>query len=240
MRTILGRGIFQKLLDFIFPRKCLGCSRAHFLLCTDCRAKLPILQVQRCPVCEKVETPLGGVCTGCLHTVGITSRWALDGLWILSPYSPSSTLARLIKSLKYRSMEALAEILGQLLADRFPAHEFKTSLAIDPQTTVLVPIPLHPHRERKRGYNQALFLAQALEARYGFSLAEIVVRHRNTVPHAFSLSKKYREQGMIFFVPKKIILVDDVCSTGATLNKTAKVLKSAGATTVWGVVLARG
>lgn len=247
MHGIFGKGIFQYLLDFIFPQKCLGCARAQIVLCSNCRSSLPILKVQRCPVCERVETPLGAICDSCRANPTARERWFIDGLWVLSPYSPSSLLARLIKSLKYRSMEALAEILGEFLADRFPMREFGDA--------VMVPVPLHPRRERERGYNQARLLAQALGKRHGFGLEEAVIRSRYTAPQAkqlsrearltnladaFSLKGKCREQGRIFSVPEKILLIDDVCSTGATLNEVAKVLKSAGAKTVWGVVLARG
>lgn len=239
--------IFRTILDFIFPPQCLGCARAPILLCGDCRSKIPILQVQRCPACETTATALGALCGPCRTDSAIRSRWSLDGLWVLSPYSHSSTLARLIKSLKYKFMMPLATILGQLLAERFPSHESAFEGA------TLVPIPLHPHRERKRGYNQALLLAETLTKRHGFPLKEVLVRYRNTPPQAQQPSRAARLSNLenafslrdptatsASLLNKKFILIDDVCSTGATLNETAKVLKAAGAATVWGIVLARG
>lgn len=233
------------------------------MLCTNCRSSLPVLRVQRCPVCERVETRLGAMCDSCRANLTAMDssaradvrRWFIDGLWIFSPYSPSSLLARLIKLLKYRSMQSLAEILGEVLADRFPMREFETYLNFSKDNAVMVPVPLHPRRERERGYNQAKLLAQALGKRHGFGLEEAVIRSRYTAPqakqlsrearltnlnNAFSLKKKCREQRRNFFETKKFLLIDDVCSTGATLNEVACVLKQAGAKTVWGVVLARG
>ena len=238
-------GIFQHVLNFVFPQKCLGCARAQVVLCEDCRGSVPILAVQRCPVCEQVAMPLGAICDFCRINLMAIQRWSLDGLWILSPYSPSSLMARLIKSLKYRSTESLAEILGKLLADYFPVCEFEEFL--------MQPVPLHSRRERERGYNQARLLAQALGRRHGFGLEETIIRFRNTSPQAKQPSREARLSNLKnafslrlqssstpSLLNKKFILVDDVCSTGTTLNEVAKILKAAGAQTVWGVVLARG
>lgn len=216
--------LFQQILEFVFPRKCLGCKKAGTFLCEECLQKIPTHQIQHCPVCLK-KSPMGAVCKTCLG-------WELDGLFVVAPYSQKSLLQKCIKTMKYRSAYSLAKILGKWMRTHWPLSK-----------AILVPVPLHSSREKMRGYNQAEFLTREIgEAQ------KLLKRIRNTPPQAelsredrltnlknsFELSHEYN------LLNKKFILVDDVCSTGTTLNECAKVLRQAGATQIWGLVLARG
>ncbi|MDP2624852.1 MAG: ComF family protein [Candidatus Peregrinibacteria bacterium] len=219
----------QLFLEFLFPNRCLGCRRTGLLLCMDCLVKIPIQQRIRSPV-EK--------------------DWSLDGLLVISPYLKGEILQKAIQAMKYQNGSSLAEILGQWMATHsigIVKHELGS------ENIVLVPVPLHPKREKKRGYNQARLLALAVS---GFSvllkpqlpLIEPLQRIRNTPPQAqLSRNDRIRNLSDSFIVKenslslnKKIVLVDDVCSTGSTLNECARVLKQHGAHIVWGLVLARG
>lgn len=137
----------------------------------------------------------------------------------------------------------LAEPLGLLLAHTYVAHALRAD--------VLVPMPLHADRQRERGYNQAQLLAEVCAKYVNVPVnTEIVLRHRATVAQA-GLKASERQQnvaGAFLCSPafasgallgRDIMLIDDVCTTGATLEACAAPLFAAGARTVWGLVLAR-
>jgi ComF family protein len=148
-------------------------------------------------------------------------------------------LREAIHSFKYKNVRALAEPLGNLLVD------FWAKLP-DP-VDVLVPVPLHRRRVRERGYNQAQLLAQHLGAAVSVCVVCDVLRRvryttsqvglgmperRENVAGAFSCTGN-RLQG------KRVLLVDDVCTTGATLEACSMALKAGGARSVWALTVAR-
>jgi ComF family protein len=113
---------------------------------------------------------------------------------------------------------------------------------------VIVPVPLHPKRLRERGYNQSLLLANELGKLTGFPVNDSsLVRKIYNVPQAKTGSVEERRQNVIGIfscvnedlLEKKVLLVDDVTTSGATLNACASVLKAGGAMSVWGLTLAR-
>jgi ComF family protein len=112
---------------------------------------------------------------------------------------------------------------------------------------VLVPVPLHPKRLRQRGYNQALLLAQELSKIIGLPVDEdALIRAQDVVPQARTKSAAERRQNVRHafacnrnMADKQILLIDDVCTTGATLDACAIALKAAGASSVWGLTVAR-
>jgi len=115
--------------------------------------------------------------------------------------------------------------------------------------TLLVPIPLHPMRARKRGYNQSLLLANGLAKRFDLTVADCLSRVKNTVPQV-GLSQKERQEnikdafalksGVNMQDVAQVFLIDDVVTSGATLKEAAKLLKKVGVGKVWGVTLAHG
>jgi ComF family protein len=137
---------------------------------------------------------------------------------------------RLIQALKYRGQLALAGLLADLLAEAVRAA---------PRPDVLVPLPLHPERARERGFNQSAELARPLARALGLALDTAgLVRTRNTAPQAaLPVDDRQRNVRGAFscgasFAGKHVALVDDVMTSGATLNAAAKALKRAGATEV--------
>jgi ComF family protein len=112
---------------------------------------------------------------------------------------------------------------------------------------VLVPVPLHPKRLRQRGYNQASLLAQELSKIIGLPVDEdALIRAQDVVPQARTKSAAERRQNVRHafacnrnMADKQILLIDDVCTTGATLDACAIALKTAGASSVWGLTVAR-
>jgi ComF family protein len=141
--------------------------------------------------------------------------------------------------LKLKRFKALAEPLGQLL------HDFLCSHPLPGDT--LAAVPLHPRRIRERGYNQSLLLAQELGRLSRLPVLDgCLIRLRNTPSQArLSEEERYANVRGAFacndsgFQGRHVLLVDDVCTTGATIDACASALKQAGAASVWGLTLAR-
>lgn len=148
-------------------------------------------------------------------------------------------IRRAIHAFKYRHVAALGEPLGNILAEFWQQVAWPVDL--------IVPVPLHSHRQRERGYNQAALLAQGLVRAAHLPLrANALQRVRATASQMTLDAAQRRSNVNAAFRSddnglrgKRVLLVDDVCTTGATLNACAVALKSAGAVEVWGLTLAR-
>lgn len=235
-------------LDLLFPVSCQLCQKENTWLCDECFSRLEILDFQTCPYCEANQTPSGKICPKCRniqHRKG--ENQFLDGLISATKYRASS---RLIHLFKYRFIFDLGLPLGKLLAKAAEKHNL-------PLPDLIIPIPIHKHKLKWRGFNQAEILAKSLAENLtpGLSLpveTTLLCRQRNT-PAQMKL-KKYQERFSnikdAFCLVRKpaseklrgknILLVDDVSTTGATLFECAKVLKLSGkAASVWAIIIAR-
>ncbi len=145
-----------------------------------------------------------------------------------------------IHQLKYRNLRALAVPLAKLL------HDY---LITDPMPAeVLVPMPLHQKRLRERGYNQSSLLARQLGKLANLPVVDdCLIRQRHATPQARTATVEERQSNVTdaFACPdhrlwdKQVLLIDDVSTSGATLDACAAALKASGATSVWGLVMAR-
>jgi len=160
----------------------------------------------------------------------------LDGLRAVAQYD--GELRHVIHALKYEHVTALAEPLGRMLATYLAQHP----LAFD----LIVPVPLHPERRADRGYNQAELLARVIARQCGVSLnTSALVRKLNTTPQVgLNETERRRNVRNAFHCTqqldaRRMLVVDDVCTTGATLSECAGALHDAGATSIWGLTLAR-
>jgi ComF family protein len=218
-------------LDLLFPQWCIGCGREGNYICERCRQSLTLISPPVCPRCGKPQHN-DGLCPDCVN-----GDITIDG--IRAPFVFDGVIRRAIHELKYRNLRALALPLADLL------YEYLRDNAVPGE--VLVPVPLHRKRFRERGYNQSALLARQLGKLTGLPVVEDgLVRHRHTLPQVRTAGVDERRENVInaFSCPeeglmgKNIILVDDVTTSGATLNACAEVLKSSGITTVWGLVVA--
>lgn len=208
--------------DFVFPLRCVGCGKWEVWLCDACRSTLKWAE-QKCPECG-LRSPVGRVHAGCKR------RYGMQGLW--SIYEYEGLMQKIIKAIKYRFC---GELIGVVLED----------LEIDrPKIDLIVPVPLHWYRENWRGFNQAEVLARNLGERWGVEVVEALVRKKATKPVAEMEAEERRQvvKG-IFEVRKKvkgkrILLVDDVFTTGSTMKEAARELRKSGAVVVRGFVLA--
>jgi ComF family protein len=236
------RPIRTFILDTLFPISCLECSRENFWLCPDCLAKIRLQEIQVCPVCEK-EITLGGLQCQLCRTF---SKNDLNGLISAARYDLSA-LKQLIRNLKYRFVADSAHPLGSLMAKSF----FRSDL---PLPALIVPVPLHPRRLRWRGFNQSELLARELSHNLATPLLipveNILMREKYNKPQMEIKNYPDRLKNVkgIFCAldsarqklkNKTVLLVDDIATTGATLQECAKILKENGAKKVFAIVVAR-
>lgn len=242
---LLLREFFAELL---FPRSCIGCGTRDTYLCDACLYGSPWKREHSCPFCESVLTPDGRTCFSC------APKHSLDGVFSASVFREAAVIAEAVHVLKYEYVPELAFPLGTFLAKAAT----KTEL---PLPDLLIPVPLHPWRLRYRGFNQSALIAQSFASTFMPELAvsvreDLLARHRFTLPQAKSRGAKERKANLrgAFSLQKtngstkatkKVLkgktvwLVDDVATTGATLEECAKVLKKSGAKKVFGIVVAR-
>ena len=218
--------------DLLFPQWCIGCGKEGDFICSSCRRLLPRIMPPLCPRCGKPQ-PSGILCPGC-----VSWQAEIDG--IRSPFRFDGIIRQAIHQLKYKNLRALAVPLAKFLQDY---------LATNPVPgEVLVPVPLHQKRLRERGYNQSSLLAQELGKLINLPVADnCLIRQKHAPPQARSSSVDDRRSNVADafacrdqrLKDKLVLLIDDVSTSGATLDACAGALKAAGATSVWGLVLAR-
>jgi len=185
-----------------------------------------------CPRCGKPQAS-GIVCPSCWQR-----QTKIDG--IRSVFRFDEVMRKAIHELKYRSLKAISPCLAGLLADYLGSNPMPGE--------VLVGVPLHPRRLRERGYNQSSLLARELGRRIGLPVIEdCLIRVKQAQPQvrAADVEERRRNVADAFACRdeklggRQIILVDDVCTSGATLESCAAALKNKGARSVWGLTLAR-
>jgi ComF family protein len=232
---LLPQGILPYALDLLFPPRCASCKRGGHIICPPCIASITAPTLPRCLHCQAQLTPTG-VCKHCL-----SHPLALSGVRAVGIYE--GPLRACIHSLKYKGNQRIAEFLGLLLANIYLGQHL--------QADVLIPVPLHSERHRQRGYNQSALLARVCSAHTGIPQREdILIRSRPTPPQVGSgiQARRHNVSGAFLCTPaftggrltrQRIIIIDDVCTTGATLEACAAPLFAAGARSVWGLVLAR-
>lgn len=234
---------WSALINFFFPPRCLFCGRIiddlkHIPACSSCLADLIFFSSPKCPKCgigfSTTEGP-DHLCARCLNDeLHFTLARALG------PYA--GLMADLITRFKYQGATYLGHPLGMLLAT-YKDADF--SLA---NIDMLLPVPLHPRRLRERGFNQSLLLARVISRVHKIPLDfKTLERFRYTQPQT-QLSGSEREtniRGAFRVRPnhlltgKNILLIDDVFTSGATVEECALVLKKAGARHVYVLTLAR-
>ncbi len=219
-------------LDFLFPQWCVGCGREGDFICYSCRRSLPPVIPPLCPRCGKPQ-PSGILCPGC-----VAWRARIDG--IRSPFRFDGVMRQAIYQLKYRNLRALAALLAGLLNDYLSTNPVPGE--------VLVPVPLHQKRLRERGYNQSNLLAQELGKLTNLPVvSDCLIRQRHALPQVrtATMGERWSNVADAFTCgdhrlrDKQVLLIDDVSTSGATLDACAAALKAAGTSSVWGLVLAR-
>jgi len=229
------REVGRALLDFVYPPHCLGCGRAMGevgeYLCGRCWEEILAPVPARCGRCS---CPLETAAPGCANCASWES--AFERAVVLGRFGGAMQPA--IHALKFRQQRNLGQEFGRRMGGALG----RVLQAVD----LLVPVPLHPARERERGYNQSLCIARGLAEVLEIPVDSRLVKRRVNTRQQAKLDVPQRQANMRDSfgcagpLPEHrcIGLVDDVLTTGATLDACARVLVRAGARQVWGLALA--
>ena len=227
--SILSRSLLNICTKYLLPdQPCVLCTRmSPGLWCAACDCALPYLGAEHCPICAQ-PSPAGAVCGKCLKH---PPRYARTTAVFVYAYP----VDRLIQALKYGEQLALARPFAQKLAQR-----------IGPLPDYVIPMPLHPARLRERGFNQALLLARNVARELNLKLLPDACQRVRDTPPQSSLPWLERKKNLrdafccdVDLSGKHIALVDDVLTTGASLNALAKAVQARGASEISAWVLAR-
>ena len=220
----------RRLANLLLPASCLLCGADSNggALCAGCAGDLPPLSAAQCPQCAE-QTTHGERCGACLKDPPAFARCS-------ALFRYEFPVDRAIQALKYGHQLALATWFGERLADTLQNGSHDR----------VMPLPLHPERLRERGFNQSAEIARVLarRLRLPLDLASLARRRATPAQAALPLRERARNVRGAFectgdLAGLRILLVDDVMTTGATLSATAAVLKDAGAATVINLVVAR-
>ncbi len=224
----------EKIGDALFPPRCIACHNAidhqHSFLCPACFNAIELNTALYCPLCMG---RIGNLHQPCHRATG----------YMLAPATfYRDPIPALIHHFKYQKMTGIGLLASALLIS------YLKNLDLPLDRYLFVPIPLHPSRQRERGFNQALLLAQSCAAYFQrplacalvrtakteqqASLSTIQQRHKN-VARAFALDSSVSVRG------KTVILIDDVSTSGATLGAAARALIDGGARKIIGAVIAK-
>jgi ComF family protein len=218
-------------LDLLFPPYCIGCGREGNYICDRCSRELVFISPPVCRFCGRPLLP-DARCPGC-----IGEQTPIDG--IRAPFLFDGLVRHAVHELKYRNLRAIVPALAIYL--------FEYLLENPLPGNVLVPVPIHHKRLRERGYNQSSLLAHELHRLSGLPVIDdCLVRTLYIAPQAKAASVTERLSNIsgaftcinTNLQGKSVILIDDVSTSGATMNACAAALKSAGVAAVWGLALA--
>lgn len=227
-------------LDLIFPKYCVNCKKLGDYLCASCFSYLSFDTEGLCVVCNRASI------NGLTHP-GCRGRSTIDGVFSSIVYKGVSK--KLIYNFKYKPY---LSSLNTLLVDLFfegliQNEEFYNIYKRFKKEPIIVPIPLFHNKLKSRGYNQAELLAKGLSKKMNLRVLDLLKRVKKTRSQV-GLSQKERKKNItgafsiiknLEFRSENVFLVDDVFTTGSTLNEAAKTLKKAGVKSVWGLTLAR-
>ncbi len=230
----------MSFVDLFFPKFCLGCGLLGTYICPHCQKDLRYYEKSLCFYCKRASL-YGLTHPNCLK------KFNIDGVSSIFYYD--NVLKKIIKNVKYRlATEVGREFLKTIKPETIRELSFYKRLS---GRVYFQPVPLSAKKIRERGFNQALFLVKFFQRFIKFPVADFLIRVKETKPQAEIKNKKDRYQNLrgAFKVDpenhsalagSKIILVDDVITSGSTIREAAKVLKKSGAGKVYVLTLARG
>lgn len=228
------------LLDLIFPKQCVSCRQEGKWICDDCLTKIDInIPDYICPLCKKETKSFlpGKICQN--HNLN------LDGLWIVTDYN-NKVIQQAIHNLKYNFIEDLDEPLSEIINKylRQINFVFEGNNFFD----YIIPVPLHAKRSAERGFNQSELLANIIGSQLNCVVQTTILKRKHYTQPQASLGREERLKNLreaficcdnSKIIGKNVILIDDVYTTGSTLQECAKILKLAGVRTIWGLAIAK-
>lgn len=232
-RSNIGRAVAMagsRFLDLALPVNCVVCAKEGQYICEGCEAELPLLQRPYCYLCANPDVPQ--LCKWCFENSPRFDR-------ARAPYHYDGPVQQMVLDLKYRGVRVAAPPMARLLAQYLERNPYPVD--------ALIPVPLHPKRERQRGYSQSGLLCIELSKLTGIPVNDTsLIRARNTAPQVEMDSSEARRNNIARAFDcatdvegKRVMLVDDVITTGNTMSACAEELKVSGAASVWGLAFAR-
>ncbi len=228
--------------DLIFPVRCIGCDKFGDYICRGCLGTISIKKNFECIGCKR-NTPFGQTCFLCAKINHVNQ------LLIAADYK-NPLIEKTLKFLKYRFIRDLERPLSILTKRYLKWLTLDKKFNVFEANPLLIPVPLHPRRFNWRGFNQSELLVKDIADTFQMEMAhDVIERTINTAPQADIKEREERLKNLngifkikngIKITGREILLIDDVCTTGATLNECAKVLRSNGASKVVALVIARG
>ncbi len=222
---------FKAIRDIIFPKKCINCGREGSHLCEDCFSLIEINPFQYC-LCEKMRK--ADKCINCQNRY-------LDKIISAADFN-NKIIRETIHKFKYGGIEDLSLPLSLLIL----SHLQMINCEID-KSFVIIPVPMHIKKKKRRGFNQSEEIAKLISKATSLPLSTTLIKTKETKPQ-MELNKVERIENIknCFEIKnndeiknKIILLLDDVYTTGTTMNECARILKENGAKEVWGLTVAR-
>lgn len=229
---------FGLLHAFLFPKRCLGCNKLDLFVCDSCLDLINIKNNFCCPVCNR-EMPYPKACDKCVE------ESLIDGLWVVSNYK-DELVKKSIHLIKYNYCDEIGEVWEKMISRYFLQERFWLDDAL------LIPVPLHGRRYLERGFNQSMIVCNILNNLKRNDIGDNILVRKNYGKHQATLDFNKRKENVINcfrltsnvdcrdYWQKEVILIDDVYTTGATMEECAKILKKAGFKRVYGFAMARG
>jgi ComF family protein len=223
------------IIDFLFPKLCLGCGYVGAYLCPSCLNKLEPIKQDVCLYCKKASV------FGLTH-INCRNILNADGLVTIYRYNP--ILKKIIKNIKYRlATEIWRDFSKSISPNTIDKLGFYKNLA---SNFVIQPVPLSKNKYNERGFNQAKFISIFFQKYLHFPIVDLLIRKKEITSQA-----QLKNRGARYLNTKgaftslqcpysNVILVDDVVTTGSTVREAAKTLKKAGAKKVYVLALAKG
>jgi ComF family protein len=239
-----ARDACRALVDLFYPPHCVECgvktdAAAAKWICGACAESAPRIQAPFCDVCSR---PFDGEIRGTFRCPNCVDR-RFHFTHAVAAYRSRGVVRHLIHRFKYERQYHLRHILGDWLVDSLASDRI-TRESFD----AFVPVPLHPARQREREFNQAGVLARILADRTGHPVLDCLRRVRNTETQTHfdreermeNLRNAFELRNTSSVHEKRLLLIDDVLTTGSTLDECARILRAAGSESVRAVVVARG
>jgi competence protein ComFC len=223
------RTALDAAMDLLYPRKCVHCNAEGEFLCESCTEALETYPRESCSRCL-VLMDRTGICSLCA-----VEPSSLDRLYARWSFDDEARDA--VHALKYGGVRAIAPLLGRMMAEKLAANRA--------QPDILVPVPLHGSRLRERGYNQAELLCREVSAILGLPFrTDLLTRVKRTEQQAMLRGNDRTRNVSNAFASGyanglRVMIVDDVSTSGSTLFECARALKSSGATGVAAAVFAK-
>lgn len=236
-----------KILEFFFPVNCLFCAKKGQIICKQCLLELPIFDGFICPVCHQKNID-GRSCLECQN------KTELEGVLIASHYI-NPRIKKIIKRLKYIPFDqSMANILTNLMIKKIEESNWHCQYFKE-NHFIIIPVPLARRKFAQRGFNQAQLIADKINQKFNWPVkTEILKRIKETksqtglnkdqrginLKKAFGINQKFLQKNPNFLKNKNIILIDDIFTTGATVESAVSTLKEYGANKIWAIMAAKG